>query len=109
MKTKMKRLVAVAIALTFMSNAAMAEWLESSLSTRIMEIGEVLASSSEEGFDGFHEYYFIMRVNERTQVWSHMEEYWIETGVYYCRVRYEDLFKRTFSSCSDRHDINNFN
>lgn len=105
----MKHLVATAIALTLMSSAAIAEWLESNFSTRIMEVGEVLASSSEEGWGGYHEYFFIMRVNERTQVYTDMEEYWVEAGVYYCRVRYEDIFERTASMCSDRHDIYSIN
>lgn len=108
-KTDMKHLLATAIALTHMTTAAAAEWLEASFSTRIMEVGEVLASSSEEGWGGYHEYFFIMRVDERTQVFNDMEDYWVESGVYYCRVRYEDILGRTTSMCADRHDIYSIN
>ena len=101
----MRYFVATVLAFTFVSTAAVAEWLESDFSTRIMEVGEVLASSSEKGWGGYHEYFFIMRVNERIQVYDHMEEYWVEAGVYYCKVQYEDIFGRTASMCADRHDI----
>lgn len=106
--TSRKRLISMVVSFCLVSTAAMAEWLESTLSTRIMEVGEVLSSSSKEGWGGYLDHFFIVRVNERTQVWSHNPDSWIETGVYYCKVYYNDIFGHTSSMCSDRHNIYNY-